>query len=103
MRPEQYRQLMAVKARFAVSNPRRRVSTKTTRMVIAVEELVERRLVDDVLVGLLPGAGFFGRPISRPAARCFDQASFEVIGQRAIVATRGSAVMPPLGSCGRRC
>ena len=35
------------------------------------------------------------------AARCFDQASFEVMGQRAELPPRGSAVIPPLGSCGR--
>lgn len=36
------------------------------------------------------------------AARCFDQASFEVMGPRAhVFPPRGIAVIPPLGSCGR--
>ena len=67
---------------------------------ISVEEFVERLRVHDVLVGLLPQRGLLGLYRSA-AARCFDQASFEVMGQRAVLPPRGSAVIPPLGSCGR--
>ena len=36
------------------------------------------------------------------AARCFDQASFEVMGQRAEFPPRSEiALCPPRGSCGR--
>ena len=40
--------------------------------------------------------------IVRAAARCFDQASFEVMGQRAVLPPRSEiALCPPRGSCGR--